>query len=141
MKRLLAVVMVTTALAVCGGWTGDAKRTEASGQISCSVRRGGVSAILIELPGGQTARFLYATDGNSMYPGSTMWLSVDGRRFSGIEEVPLEPDVLSALRTGRTAYVAWTPWPSGVVQEAEVSLAGFAEAYDECLAKIEALRR
>jgi hypothetical protein len=123
-------------------WTTDTSSSVASGEISCVVKRpdAPLMAFIGEIPSGLTWRYLTAITGDGLYPGSTVYLSVDGERFSGEERIELTEDLLAALKNGERVFISWSPWPWGDRRETSVSLSGFSTAYDKCLANLDRLR-
>jgi hypothetical protein len=118
-----------------GNWTANLEVSKASGQVTCIVNStSALTAFLIDHPTGARSRWVNASTADSLYPGSFVYLSVDGQRFSGREDegLPLNADLLTALKRGREAWISWAPWPWGDQREEAVSLAGFAAAYKQC---------
>jgi hypothetical protein len=118
-------------------WTITKRDSAASGNMACSIMAEYPNPLFITLvktPDGQKGAFVTAVDGDDKYPGTTVYLAIDGHRFSGEEHIYVTDDLLIALLQGTTAHMEWTSWPYGVVKEAEASLAGLSAYYEECAA-------
>jgi hypothetical protein len=136
-KALHAAQASTRALELPGAvWSIHKDQSVASGQSTCSAQSGPLTAFALRMPTGDTSLWTTAITGDGLYPGSTVYLSVDGQRFAGEESIPLTPELLSALKGGTTAHISWSPWPWGTREETAVALRGFSDAFGECEAFI-----
>ena len=121
---------------LAAGWSVQKNQSVASAQSTCSAQSGPLTAFALRMPSGDTSLWVTAITGDGLYPGSTVYLSVDGQRFAGEESIRLTPELLSALRAGTTAHISWSPWPWGTREETAVAMRGFSDAFAECEAFI-----
>jgi hypothetical protein len=141
MRRTIAS---TLAILICGvsattgvtaeRWSVSKRDSAASGNMACSIMavNSPLFFAMVKTSSGESGAFVTAVDGDDVYPGSTVYLAIDGERFSGEERILVTPSLLDALLRGSTAHIEWTPWPYGGVRETSASLSGFASVYDEC---------
>lgn len=69
------------------------------------------------------------------YPGSKIYLLIDGHRYSGLERfyIPLDKTALAALKAEKVIEFTYTNWPYRRDINGSDVLEDFASAYDDCL--------
>lgn len=76
-----------------------------------------------------------AIESYGLYPGSTVYVHINGRRWSGEEFVAVGAELFQAMLSGGQMDVSWSPWPSGGRRSRSVDLSGFSDA-SACLARL-----
>lgn len=70
------------------------------------------------------------------YPGTNAYFLIDGRRYvaDGDHYASIDAHGLSALKNDAVIKFSWTDWPYRSEKNREDVFAGFANAYDTCIA-------
>lgn len=70
------------------------------------------------------------------YPGSKLYVLVDGKRYIGDanRQLPLDARAIAALKQDKLIDYTYTGWPGRDENNMQDIFAGFAEAYEKCVA-------
>lgn len=137
MLRTLRLLLVSSmAVSVVGctvgvyQWVVSHNIDQARGTRSCTVTLIPIGVLLQrQVNDGKIYGIVFPLD--HIYPGSTVYVSVDGQRFSGEEKVG--KNAVEAMKNGAIVHISWRPlYPEGN-GKGRLDLDGFLDAYNRCV--------
>jgi hypothetical protein len=108
------------------------KESAARGSKTCTVKNMSRAMVIGLRHGGANIWTLHMV--GEEYPLSTIYLRMEGKRYSAREDrgLALTPAMIEALKRDPELDIAWTNWPYGTSEEHKATLTGFSAAFDEC---------
>ena len=96
--------------------------------------RDGISIIGVNVGSSSSGKMVSISviESYGIYPGSTVYINIDGKRWSGKERVRVTKEIYEALSSGNLMDISWSPWPQGTRKTRQISLDGFSDA-SSCL--------
>ncbi|MBV0934907.1 hypothetical protein [Marinobacterium weihaiense] len=102
----------------------------ASGSRTCSIVKGNIAFIGVSTKVGNSSSSrasVYPIESYGIYPRSSVYIHIAGKRWSGREKVIIDSELYSYMTSGGVMNISWSPWPQGGRRSAAIDLTGFKE--------------
>ncbi len=145
-KARFAAMALAIGLAGCGDpppitglrlvpWHAKVETSPSSGITTCTASAR--HAYIFQV--GDAPPILTAIAAYGLYPDSYVYVTIDGERFAGREEIVIDQRLKERLLSGSVIFYSYAPLPSGVRAEESASLSGIGRALP-CLTNVAAAK-